>query len=163
MHWPDTDPSDDRWESKLIRFLSPPEQTPRARKRFYFSLFYTVTHVFALLLVMTYWTIQVPNGHGHWPSGDGKGGSGDGVGGGVGDGDGSAAFFVIFDDGDRKNPPFKDIFSEGWFKPFCLFNLYVFPSILTVIEVVFLNSMRRQEVRLAGLLFFSPTCASPGC
>lgn len=150
MHWPDTDPSDTRWESKLIRFMSPPEQTPDARKRFYFSLFYTVTHVFALLLVMTYWTIQVPNGHGHWPSGDGKNGGGDG---GVG-------FFVIFDDGDRKIPPFKDVFSEGWFKPFCLFNLYVFPSVLTVIEVVFLNSMRRQEVRFMVLPFLFDLCQS---
>lgn len=137
MHWPDTDPSDGRWESKLIRFLSPPEQTADSRARFYFSLFYTVTHVFALLLVFIYWTIQVPNGHAHWPSGDG----GDG-----GDGGGDEGFFVIVDDGDSKFPPFKDVFSEGWFKPFSLFNLYVFPAILTTVESVFLNSMRRQEV-----------------
>lgn len=135
MHWPETDPNDTRWESRLIRFMSPPEQTADSRGRFYFSLFYTVAHVFALMNVMIYWTIQVPNGHAHWPSGDG------------GDG-GDEGFFIIIDDGDSKFPPFKDVFSEGWFKPFCLFNLYVFPSLLTVIESVFLNSMRRQEVSL---------------
>lgn len=141
MHWPDVDPNDSRWESKLIRFMSPPEQTSDSRKRFYFSLFYTVTHVFALLLVMTYWAIQVPNGHAHWRPGDGgHGGHG-----------GDTGFFVIFDDKDSKFPPFKDVFSEGWFKPFCLFNLYVFPSIVTVIESVFLNSMRRQEVSLCPI------------
>lgn len=137
MHWPETDPNDGRWESKLIRFLSPPEQTADSRKRFYFSLFYTVAHVFALMLAMNYWTVQVPNGHSHWSGDDG----GDG-------GAGGAGFFVIFDDGDSRFPPFKDVFSKGWFKPFCLFNLYVFPSILTVIESFFLNSMRRQEVGL---------------
>lgn len=135
MHWPDIDPNDDRWESTLLRFMSPPEQTADSRKRFYFSLFYTVTHVFALLNVFIYWTIQVPNGHSHWPVDGGDSGGGEG-------------FFVIVDDGDSKFPPFKDIFAGGWFPAFAIFNTYVFPAIVTVIESLFLNSMRRQEVSL---------------
>lgn len=133
MHWPDIDPSDDRWESKLLRLMSPPEQTAESRKGLYFSLFYTVTHVFALLNVLVYWTIQVPNGHSHWP---GNGG----------DGRGYAGFFVIVDDGNGQLPPLKDIFTGGWFPAFSIFNAYVFPAIATAIETLFLNSMRRQEV-----------------
>ncbi|KAJ4385546.1 hypothetical protein N0V93_009975 [Gnomoniopsis smithogilvyi] len=132
MHWPDIDPGDGRWESKLLRFMSPPEQTADSRKRFYFSLFYTVTHVFALLNVFIYWTLQVPSGHAHWPGNGGDGG-------------GDAGFFVIVDDGDSKLPPFKDIFGGGWFPAFSIFNTHVFPAIATVIESLFLNSMRRQE------------------
>lgn len=145
MHWPDIDPNDDRWESRLLRFMSPPEQTADSRKRFYFSLFYTVTHVFALMNVFLYWTVQVPSGHAHWPSGDGSDG-----------GDDTDSFrrarFVVMD-GDENDgsayPPFKDIFQDGWFPAFCLFNLFVFPAILTVIESVGLNSMRRQEASLS--------------
>ncbi|KAF3767276.1 hypothetical protein M406DRAFT_251747 [Cryphonectria parasitica EP155] len=131
MHWPDTDANDTRWESRLIRFMSPPEQTSDDRRRFYFSLFYTVTHVFALMNVMIYWTIMVPSGHSHWPSG----------------GSGEEGLYMVMnaDDGNSKFPPFKDVFSEGWFKPFSLFNLYVFPALVTVIESLFMNSMRRQE------------------
>lgn len=135
MHWPDIDPNDGRWESKLLRFMSPPEQTADSRKRFYFSLFYAVTHVFALLNVIIYWTLQVPNGHAHWP-GDGGDGGGDDEG-----------FFVIVD-GESGYPPFKDIFAEGWFPAFSIFNTYVTPSIATVVESLFLNSMRRPEVGL---------------
>lgn len=131
MHWPDIDHDDTRWESRLLRFMSPPEQTSDSRRRFYFSLFYTVTHVFALMDVAIYWTVLVPNGHAHWPSGDGSD---------------SSSFFVIIEDGDIKYPPFKDIMSEGWFKAFCLLNLFIIPAILTVIEALLLNSMRRQEV-----------------
>lgn len=142
MHWPDIDPNDDRWESRLLRFMSPPEQTADSRKRFYFSLFYTVTHVFALMNVFLYWTIQVPNGHAHWPSGDGDD-SGDGA-----DFFRQARFVVMEgdEDGHSAYPPFKDIFQDGWFPAFSIFNLFVFPAILTIIESVFLNSMRRQEV-----------------
>lgn len=137
MHWPDIDPSDTRWESKLLRFMSPPEQTAESRRRFYFSLFYTVTHAFSLLLVVVYWTLQVPHGHSHWPEGGGDGG----------DGGGEVGFFVIVD-GDGKIPPFKDIYSEGWFPAFSIFNQYVTPAVATVIESLFLNSMRRPEVSL---------------
>lgn len=142
MHWPDVDPSDTRWESKLLRFMSPPQQTADSRKRFYFSLFYTVTSVFALLNLVVYWTLQVPHGHSHWPGGDG----GDGGDGGGDDG-GDDGFFVIFD-GESKFPPVKDIFSDGWFPAFSIFNQYATPALATVIESLFLNSMRRQEVSL---------------
>lgn len=143
MHWPDIDENDTRWESRLLRFMSPPEQTADGRGRIYFSLFHVVTQVFALLNVIVYWTIQVPNGRGHLPApgeGDGDGGSGDG--------DDDA--FMVYGDGATKNP-FKDVWPQGWFPVFCLFNLYVFPALEVVIESIVLNSMRRPEVDMSFL------------
>ena len=137
MHWPDIDENDTRWESRLLRAMSPPEQTAGGRGRIYFSLFHVVTHVFALMNVIVYWTIQAPSGHGHLPApGEGGGGGGD-------DGDGDA--FLVYGDGASKNP-FKLV--KGWFPMFCLFNLYVFPALEVVVESVILNSMRRPEVRV---------------
>ncbi|ROV98053.1 hypothetical protein VMCG_07050 [Cytospora schulzeri] len=133
-HWPDIDADDTRWTSRLLRLMSPPEQRRDSRRPFYFSLFYTVTHVFALMNVSHYWTVLVPNGHDHWPS---KGGNGGGSGG------GGSGFFVIFDDCDKN--PLKDVVPRGWFPIFCLFNLYVFPAIITLLETTVLNSIRRPE------------------
>lgn len=145
MHWPDIDEDDTRWESRLLRFLSPPEQTAESRRQFYFSLFYTVTHVFALMNVALYWTVLVPNGHAHWPKGDGNHSSG---------------YFVIaqLDDGHSKYHPFKGIMAEGWFKAFCLLNLYLCPAVLTVVESLFLNSMRRQEVGTGRFVVVGEIC-----
>ncbi|KUI54497.1 hypothetical protein VP1G_01907 [Cytospora mali] len=105
MHWPDIDANDTRWKSRLLRFMSPPEQRPGSRRRFYFSLFYSVTHAFSLLNVVNYW----------------------------------AVLGITF---------------EGWFPAFCLFNLYVFPAVITLIETTVLNSVRRPEVGVGspGLL-----------
>ncbi|KAK7748702.1 hypothetical protein SLS53_000724 [Cytospora paraplurivora] len=126
--------------------MSPPEQRPDSRRRFYFSLFYTVTHVFALLNVVHYWAILVPNGHKHWPH-KGLGGGIGGGGGGSSDGSG----FVVFEAIGHKNP-FKEITSQGWFPVFSLFNLYIFPAIATLVEATSLNSMRRPEVRIGAKL-----------
>ncbi|KAK7729125.1 hypothetical protein SLS63_006253 [Diaporthe eres] len=137
MHWPDIDENDTRWESRLLRFMSPPEQTADGRGRIYFSLFHVVTQVFALLNVIVYWTIQVPNGRSHLPApgeGGGDGGGGDGVG----------DAFIVYGDGASKNP-FKQAWPQGWFPVYCLLNLYVFPALEVVVESVVLNSMRRPE------------------
>lgn len=50
--------------------MSPPAQTMQTRKRFYFSLFYTIVHVFAIMNVIIYWSVLVPKGHGHFPKDD---------------------------------------------------------------------------------------------
>lgn len=144
MHWPDIDSNDRRWESVILRFMSPPAQGPDSRQRLYFSLFYTITHVFALLNTLHYWGVLVPNGHGHGPKG--------------GNDDAMATFFREGDDaggsGDPWKDPFKDIMSEGWLKPFSLFNIYTATTLVTFVEVLFLNSMRPQDVS-TGLLKYT--------
>jgi hypothetical protein len=150
MHWPDIDDNDTRWESRLLRAMSPPEQTADGRGRIYFSLFHVVTHVFALLNVVVYWTIQAPNGHSHLPA--------PGEGGDDGGGDDSS---MVYGDGPFKNP-FKLV--EGWFPMFCLFNLYVFPACEVMVESLVLNSMRRPEVRKSWTpSSFSTAVADLGC
>lgn len=139
MHWPDIDANDTRWESRLLRFMSPPEQTADGRGRIYFSLFHVITHVFALMNVIVYWTIQAPSGHAHLPV--------------PGDDGGDDDAFMFFEDGSSKNP-FKLV--KGWFPMFILFNLYVFPALEVVAESVILNSMRRPDVRLDLLVPFLP-------
>ena len=68
LHWPDVDPNDQTWEAKLLRLMQPPQQrSGYSRGRFYFSLFYTLVHVYSFMLIVIYWTVLVPNGHGHLP------------------------------------------------------------------------------------------------
>lgn len=133
---PDIDADDTRWKSRVLRFMSPPEERPGSRRGFYFSLFYMVTHIFALMNFVNYAAVLVPNGHDHWPS---KGG-------------GSSGFFMISDDCDCDKNPFKGVLPEGWYPIFCLFNLYAFPVIITLIEATVLNSIRPSEVRVGACL-----------
>jgi hypothetical protein len=68
LHWPEIDPNDNSWEAKILLFMQPPKQTAYSRSRFYFSLFYTLVHVYSFMLVVIYWTVLVPSGHGHLPT-----------------------------------------------------------------------------------------------
>ncbi len=74
LHWPDVDPDDRSWEARLLRLMQPPQQIAYSRRRFYFSLFYTLVHVYSFMITIIYWTVLVPNGHGHLPKNpaDGK-------------------------------------------------------------------------------------------
>jgi len=67
LHWPEIDNDDRTWESKLLRLMQPPQQTGYARSRFYFSLFYSLVHVYCFMMTLIFWTVLVPNGHGHLP------------------------------------------------------------------------------------------------
>lgn len=40
----------------------------------------------------------------------------------------------------------SDLFGEGWFKLFNVFNLYAMSSIIMVIEILLLNSIKRPYV-----------------
>ena len=70
LYYPDIEENDNRWESKILRVMSPPTQTAHSRKRFYFSLFYTAVHVFTFMNTLIYWTVLVPQEHGHLPQPD---------------------------------------------------------------------------------------------
>jgi hypothetical protein len=41
-----------------------------------------------------------------------------------------------------------DLLAEGWFKPFCLVNIFTCPSLLAAVEIFFLNAIKRQVVGL---------------
>ncbi|KAB5545861.1 hypothetical protein GE09DRAFT_1224810 [Coniochaeta sp. 2T2.1] len=72
--WAEIDEYDDSWRARLLRAMSPPVQRPGDRKRFWFSLFYTTTQVFALVNalpmfrevrvvdpagLLTFWTVNI--------------------------------------------------------------------------------------------------------
>jgi hypothetical protein len=42
----------------------------------------------------------------------------------------------------------EDFFSEGWFKPFCIFNLWGVTALIAMFEILVLNSIKRQVVSL---------------
>lgn len=53
---------------------------------------------------------------------------------------------------DHNGVPGDHVFAEGWFKPFCLFHIYTYPSLLALFEIFFLNAIRRQVVSQASCL-----------
>ncbi|KAK4651970.1 hypothetical protein QC762_607200 [Podospora pseudocomata] len=118
LFFPDVDEDDNSWESVLLCKMSPPLQTPKSRKRLYFSIFYTISHVFVFMNTLIYWCILVPKGYGHLP----KGKEGEPV----------------------SDSTWKDFWGHGWFEPFCILNLYLVTSLIALFEIFVLNSIKRQ-------------------
>jgi hypothetical protein len=40
----------------------------------------------------------------------------------------------------------EDLFGHGWFKPFCALNKHGVNTLIALIEIVILSSIKRQEV-----------------
>lgn len=57
-------PDNGHWKLWLATKLAPPEPAPSSRKSFFFSLFYTATHVFNFLNMIHFWAVLFPKGHG---------------------------------------------------------------------------------------------------
>lgn len=53
-----------RLRNKIIKVMSPPLRANCPKRRFFFSLFYTVAHVFTFTNTILYWAVLVPSGHG---------------------------------------------------------------------------------------------------
>ncbi|KAH8895834.1 hypothetical protein GQ53DRAFT_854040 [Thozetella sp. PMI_491] len=127
LYYPDIAADDRRWESILLRGMAPPVQTTHSRKRFYFSLFYTAVHVFTFMNTIIYWTVLVPQDHGHLPQ-----------------------------SGSPSGHPVHDFFGDGWFKPFCIINQWGITTLIAMIEILGLNSIKRQvpvPSHIFGLMF----------
>ena len=125
--------------------MSPPVQTTHSRKRFYFSVFYTVVPVFAIMNVLNFWTILVPHDQGHLPGGAK---------------DESALFWAFgpgrcmarcFDGGYLLTSALVEDFftSDGWFPPFCVLNLWGVTALIAILEILVLSSVKRPVVRAA--------------
>ncbi|TGJ87372.1 hypothetical protein E0Z10_g1416 [Xylaria hypoxylon] len=137
---PDDDSEDSPVQARIARFFSPSRQ-PSTIERISFSMFYTVSHVFPLLNTLLYWTVLVPAGHGgfkppefpshrHNPSNS----------------------TVVFYD------PNKGLFEEDDIKAFSILNIWSITAIIAFVEMVFLNSIRRQSPivgHVAGILVAS--------
>lgn len=49
-------------ETFMLRRLSPPKDLADPYRRYYFSIFYTITHCFAIMNVIMFWGLLVPKG-----------------------------------------------------------------------------------------------------
>lgn len=122
--------------------MSPPEQTITSRNRFYFSLYYTVSHVFTFINTFIFLAVIVPKGHGDLPRDRQRGGGGDDAG-------SLEGMFQSRSDTLLKSALTRlagDFFGHGWFEPFCVLNLWGYTSLLALFEIMSLNSIKRQMV-----------------
>lgn len=134
-------------EGWLIRRMSLPKHMGSLRKQFYFTLFYTITAVFAFANSTIYFFItrqhksddasgepqpepQPPNGT-------------------------ASRVWAPYAE-QTPAAPFTDIFGEGWFRAFIILSLYAFGSSVMVFEILVLNSIRRPwtvGIHLIGIMF----------
>ncbi|OTB01654.1 hypothetical protein M426DRAFT_212186 [Hypoxylon sp. CI-4A] len=128
----------------ILRFFSPPNRAACPIRRYLFSMFYTIAHVFPLMNTIMYWSVLVPSGHGgfkpphmphrHYaPPSCGN------------------ATITTYD-------PKKGLFEEDPIKSFSIINVWSITTVIALIEVSFLNSIRRQTpvtAHTVGVMFCS--------
>jgi hypothetical protein len=98
--------------------MSPPVQRPGDRKRFWFSLFYTTTQVFALISALVYWIVLLPTGHGYSL------------------------------DPTRLPVGMLKLLDEARFQSLWALNLWGVTVLIVFVEVMFLNNVKRQVVSI---------------
>ncbi|KAF3067129.1 hypothetical protein GL218_08884 [Daldinia childiae] len=132
-----------RFKAYCLRFLSPPNKATCHIRRYCFSLFYTVSHVFPIMNTLIYWGCLVPSGHGgfksptlpHHPENPPCGSA-----------------------GAIRHHPDKGLFDQDPMKIFCIINVWTITTAIAFIEICFLNSIRRQTPIIghaAGVMFCS--------
>ncbi|KAI9148134.1 hypothetical protein HJFPF1_11958 [Paramyrothecium foliicola] len=141
-------------EEWIIRAMSLPNNMGSLRKQFYFTMFYTLAIVFSFMNSTIYWFITRQNqSESREPAPPQESGS---------PSEGESVVWTWGSDTNNTSPipqfPFSDLFGEGWFKPFIVFNIYAIMSIIMVLEILFLNSIKRPYAigsHLFGLVFCS--------
>ncbi|KAH9904021.1 hypothetical protein F4778DRAFT_77532 [Xylariomycetidae sp. FL2044] len=112
--------------ASILRFLSPTDKASTPNRRYAFSMFYTITHVFSFMNTLIFWGILVPSGHGGFKPPNvphhHHGGSNQ---------------TALYD-------PDKGLFEEDGIKAFSIINVWTITSLIAGIEIFFLNSIRRQ-------------------
>ncbi|KAH8168752.1 hypothetical protein LIA77_10878 [Sarocladium implicatum] len=128
LYYPNPEDNEGGIEGFFVKLMSLPRNMASLRKQFYFTMFYTLTTVFAFMNSTIYWFITRAHS-----LGDDSSDTPD-------DGDAPEA---VLKSGGNIGAPFSDLFGEGWFKPFVVFNFYAVTSAIMVIEILFLNSIKR--------------------
>ncbi|KAL6910164.1 hypothetical protein GGI43DRAFT_378157 [Trichoderma evansii] len=147
LYYPDLEEVDGRLEWCIIRIMSLPRNLASLRKQFYFSLFYTTTIVFAFMNTVIYWFITRPHDYEKGP--DDKPPNDQNPGDKPDNGDdpktGDPSDEALWRAGGvpLSGTPFSDIFGQGWLTSYCILNLYGIAAIIMIIEILFLNSIKR--------------------
>ncbi|KAI1480072.1 hypothetical protein K445DRAFT_102493 [Daldinia sp. EC12] len=127
----EVDPNDcqgHKFKAYCLRFLSPPNRATCPVRRYFFSLYYTVAHVFPIMNTLVYWGCLVPSGHGgfappklpHDPQNPPCGRN-----------------------GTLGHHPDKGLFDQDPIKTFSIINVWTITTVIAFIEIFFLNSIRR--------------------
>ncbi|QPC71377.1 hypothetical protein HYE68_002129 [Fusarium pseudograminearum] len=136
-------------EGLLIRCMSLPKHMGNLRKQFHFTLFYTISVVFAFANSTIYFFIsrqQKGEGCCGEPQPELRRPNSTAI-----------PIWAGYAE-EHPEPPFTDIFGEGWFRAFIILSLYAFGTLIMVIEILCLNSIRRPYavgLHLIGILFFA--------
>ncbi|KAF4449566.1 hypothetical protein F53441_7132 [Fusarium austroafricanum] len=146
-------------EGWLVKTMSLPKHIGSLRKQFYFTIFYTVCVCFAFANSTIYWFItrqhSSTNGSGEpqpesqtQPPPNGTAPA-------------PPLQAPMPPPGTPPpQPPFTDVFGEGWFRAFIIISLYAFGSAVMVFETLVLNSIRRPwtvGIHLIGIMFAATT------
>ncbi|KAI2611937.1 hypothetical protein GGR54DRAFT_643178 [Hypoxylon sp. NC1633] len=119
-----------KFRAYCLRFLSPPNKATCPIRRYCFSMYYTMAHVFPFMNTLIYWACLVPSGHGGFPA-------------------------PQFPHRHQPHPPpgsnatilydpNKGLFEEDSIKSFSIINVWSITTVIAIIEISFLNSIRRQ-------------------
>ncbi|KAK8112807.1 hypothetical protein PG984_013333 [Apiospora sp. TS-2023a] len=136
-----------QFRNKVINAFLPPSRNRYGNHThpIWFSLLYTVSHVFTFMNTIIYWAVLVPAGHGgfqppHAPHRHPHAPDNSTVAG--------------YD-------PHKGLFEEGHLKAFSIINVWSITSVIALLEILLFNSIRRQTLGKlvtghAGLFFLDP-------
>ncbi|KAF4976879.1 hypothetical protein FZEAL_6521 [Fusarium zealandicum] len=144
LYYPHHDEINDGIEGVVLRAMSLPRNMASLRGQFYFTMFYTLTVVFCFMNSVIYWFVTRQH--------DDDDGSGEPQ---PQPPSNSTSIWA----GTRAvapEAPFTDVFGEGWFRAFVILALYGLSSLIMVIEIIWLNSIRRPYaigMHLFGLMF----------
>ncbi|KAI0892559.1 hypothetical protein F4806DRAFT_499965 [Annulohypoxylon nitens] len=117
-----------RFRAYTLRCLSPPNKARCPIRRYCFSMFYTIAHVFPFMNTLIYWGCLVPAGHGgfkppHMPH--------------------SHMDFPCRNNSTARYPT-KGFTELEPIDSFSIINVWTITSIIALIEICFLNCIRRQ-------------------
>lgn len=153
-HELDEDPAECRGHhvrNRIINMFTPSSQAGHCSHKYRFSMFYTASHVFTFMNTIIYWAVLVPSGHGgfkppqmphhHHTPGNAT----------------SAAFdpgtwfplhpwYGINMTSMLTASTDKGLFNDGTIKSFSIINVWSITSVIALIEIFALNSIRRQRV-----------------
>ncbi|KAI1804914.1 hypothetical protein F4811DRAFT_257640 [Daldinia bambusicola] len=114
-----------KFRAYFLRFLSPPNRATCRIRRYFFSLYYTVAHVFPIMNTLIYWGCLVPSGRGGFVP--------------------PKLPYSPEDPsyGTLEYHPDKGLFDHGFIKAFSIINVWSITTVVAFIEIFFLNSIRR--------------------
>ncbi|KAI1401317.1 hypothetical protein F4819DRAFT_486702 [Hypoxylon fuscum] len=113
----------------ILRFFSPPNKASCPIRKFWFSMFYTMAHVFPFMNTIIYWACLMPTGHGGFkpPAMPHR-----------------HNFLPPSHNVTVRYDPDKGLFEEDPIKSFSIINVWSITAVIAFIEIGFLNSIRRQ-------------------